>query len=182
MSFIAGLMSLFALVFAAAPPMGLPDLSTHREVKTVVEINASAGTVWHVLTTFSAYDLWNPYIYPAAGDVVAGRQLDLTLRGGTVVHYSPTVLVAKPDEELSWGGKIPLGAIERVVTFDIQALGPHRVHFTTLERFHGVLLPLAAGVADDAATGWTAMARALRDRAELLDFARPQHPIPIHLP
>src|SRR5579864_9666833 len=116
--FATGLISFLVLTLAQIPPLsGFPDLSTHKEIKTEIEINASADTVWRTLTNFPAYDIWNPYIYPAAGEAVAGRQLDLTLRGGTVIHYNPTVVVAQPEQELSWAGKMPFGAIERVVTF-----------------------------------------------------------------
>jgi hypothetical protein len=168
-----GLATVLALTLAQSiPPLsGLPDFSTHKEVKSEVEINASAGTVWRTLTNFPAYDIWNPYIYPASGEAVAGRQLDLTLRGGNVIHYSPTVLIAEPDSELSWRGGF--GGIERVVTFEIRPLGPHVVRLIATERFKGILLPLAGGATGDAASGLPLMIRALRDRAELLDFSLP---------
>lgn len=171
----AGLASLLVLTIAQTiPPLsGIPDLSTHKEVKAEIEIKASADTVWRTLTNFPAYDIWNPYIYPASGEAVTGRQLDLTLRGGTTIHFNPTVLVAKPNQELSWAGKVPLGAVERVVTFEIQSLEPHRVRFIATERFRGILLPLAAAVTDDSAAGLNVMAKALRSRAELLDYSLP---------
>ncbi|HET7264337.1 MAG TPA: SRPBCC domain-containing protein [bacterium] len=169
--FATGLISFLVLTLAQVPPLsGIPDLSTHKEIKVEVEIKASADTVWRILTNFPAYDIWNPYIYPASGDPIAGHQLNLTLRGGTVIHFHPTVLVAKPNQEISWGGKIPLGALERVVTFDITELEPHRVRLTAVERFRGIALPLASGVTGDAATGLKVMTKALRDRAELLDY------------
>ena len=175
--FSTGLISFLILTLAQVPPIsGFPDLSTHKEIKTEIEIKASADIVWRILTNFPAYDIWNPYIYPASGDPVAGHQLDLTLRGGTVIHFHPTVLVVKPDQELSWGGKVPFGALERVVTFEIGEIEPHLVRLTAVERFRGIALPLEGGVTGDAAAGWKAMTRALRDRAELLDFPRPDSP------
>src|SRR5579864_1002307 len=177
--FSAGLISLLVLTLAQIPPLsGIPDLSTHKEIKVEVEIKASADTVWRTLTNFPAYDIWNPYIYPASGEAVAGQKLDLTLRGGTVIHFNPVVLVAKPNQELSWGGKVPLGAVQREVTFEIVTLEPHRVRFTAVERFRGILLPLASGVTGDSAAGLKLMAKALRNRAELLDFSPPPDPVP----
>lgn len=158
------------------PTTGLPDLSTHKELKTEVDINASAGTVWRALTNFAAYTIWNPWIYPASGEAIAGRQLDLTLHGGTVIRFNPTVLVAEPERELSWSGKITVAGVERVAKFEIQTLGPHSVHLVVTERFKGILLPLAAGVTGDSASGLKEMAEALRDRAELLDFSPPPRP------
>jgi hypothetical protein len=200
----AALISLLALTLPqiplaqVAPISGLPDLSTNKEVKAQVEIKASADTVWRTLTNFPAYDIWNPYIYPASGEAVAGRKLDLTLRGpnkgvgsgtgapsipgggpgsgsgtGSVVHFTPTVLVATPNRELSWGGQAALGGVQRVATFDIEPLGPRRVRLTATERFRGILLPLVSGVTDDSAAGLKNMTNALRGRAELLDFSLP---------
>ena len=169
-----GLIGLLVLALAGTAAAGLlPDLSTHKDVRAEVEIDASAEQVWRVLTDFPAYDIWNPYIYPASGQAAAGRTLDLTLRGGTVIHFAPTVLVAKPGEELTWAGKMPLGAVERVLTFALTPLGPHRVRLVATERFRGIALPLVSGVTDDAAAGLAAMTRALRDRVELLDFTLP---------
>lgn len=207
-----GLISFLVLTLAQMPPVsGIPDLSTHKEIKVEVSIRASADMVWRTLTNFPAYDIWNPYIYPASGEAIAGRKLDLTLRGritgtgtgtstgtgsgtgagggtgpgpgkgtgsGTVIHFSPTVLVAKPDHELSWGGQDMLGGVQRVATFDIVALGPHLVRLVASERFRGILLPLAQGVTDDSAAGLKSMANALRDRAELLDFSPHAAPVP----
>ncbi len=178
--FSTGLVSLLVLTLAQIPPLsGIPDLSTHKEIKAEVEIKASADTVWRTLTNFPAYDIWNPYIYPASGEAVAGHKLDLTLRGGTVVHFTPTVLVAKPNEELSWAGAVPLGAVQRVVTFTIETLAPHRVRLTAIERFRGILLPLASGVTGDSAAGLNLMTKALRERAELLDFSLPVPAAPL---
>src|SRR5215470_15442937 len=138
----AGLASFLVLTLAQIPPMsGIPDFSTNKEIKHQVEIKASADTVWRTLTNFPAYDLWNPYIYPASGEAVAGHTLDLTLRGSTVIHFAPTVLVAKPNQELSWAGKVPLGGGQRVVTFQITTLAPHRVRLVAVELFNGLLLP-----------------------------------------
>ncbi|HEV2283141.1 MAG TPA: SRPBCC domain-containing protein [bacterium] len=177
--FATALISFLVLTLAQVPTLsGIPDLSTHKDVKAEVEINASADTVWRTLTNFPAYDIWNPYIYPASGEAVAGQKLDLTLRGGTIIHFHPTVLVAKPGEELSWGGTVPLGAIQREVTFTIESLAPHRVHFVAVERFRGILLPLASGVTSDSAAGLKQMTKALRERAELLDYSPPPAPDP----
>lgn len=173
MTFTASLVSM--LVLATMVPLGplLPDLSTHKEVKVEMEIQASSEDVWNVLTNFAAYNNWNPYIYPASGTAVAGKKLDITLHGSTLVHFSPTVLVATPSRELTWTGRLPSGAIERTLTFDIVPIAAHRVRLTAIERFRGLLLPLAVGVANESKAGLTQMSKALRDRAELLDFSLP---------
>lgn len=177
--FLIAAASVVMLTFAQAPPVfGIPDLSTHKDVKAEVEIKASPDTVWRILTNFPAYDIWNPYIYPAVGQAVAGRQLELTLRGRSVIHYQATVITVKPNRELSWGENVAMGAVQRQVTFDIQPLAAHRVHLVAVERFRGILLPLASGVTADSVAGLRGMTQALRDRAELLEYTPPRSVAP----
>jgi hypothetical protein len=149
-----------------------PDIKTQKEVQTQVEIRAPAPLVWKILTEFSAYDIWNPYIYPVHGDLRSGGLLDVTLHTEDgALRYQPAVLVVQPEHQLSWGGRIPVGMFERVQTFTVDALTPDRVRVTAKERFQGYLLPLYGKMPDDARRGLEAMTRALRDRAELLTLS-----------
>jgi len=162
------------LVMAASAPLWpLPDLSTHREVKAEIEIHAAPQQVWAVLTDFAAYEIWNPYISPAKGQARPGARLELTLQsGGGSITYEPTVVTAEPNRRLSWSGRM-MGAIvfERVQTFTIVPLEPHRVRLVAEERFKGLAVPLAWSIADDAAHGLDVMSKALRTRAELWEFS-----------
>jgi hypothetical protein len=149
-----------------------PDIRTQREVQTQVEIRAPAALVWKILTEFSAYDIWNPYIYPVRGELRPGELLDVTLHtDGSTLRYQPAVLAVQPNHQLSWGGRIPGGMFERVQTFTVDVLTPERARVTSRERFQGYLLPLYGGMPDDARRGLEAMTRALRDRAELLTLS-----------
>jgi hypothetical protein len=148
----------------------LPTLSTQQEVKAEIEINASADRVWSVLTDFSGYSKWNPYIDPAKGEAKTGAHLELTLRTGTVpITFQPIILVAQPDRELSWSGRLmgPVGTFERVQTFTIQEIGPHRVRLVSRELFRGLFLLVAGRVVGEAQRGLEMMVHALRDAAEL---------------
>jgi len=171
MSWLAGLT--MVVMAAGASFWPLPDLSTHREVKAEIEVHAAPQQVWTVLTDFAAYTIWNPYISPAKGQARPGTQLELTLHGGGgSMTYEPTVVTAQPNRELSWSGRM-IGAVmfERVQTFTIVSLGPHRVRLVAEERFKGLAVPLARSITDDAAHGLDIMSKALRTRAELWEFA-----------
>lgn len=153
---------------AFASILNLPDLSTQHEVKAEVEINAPAELVWRMLTDFSSYSLWNPYIYPARGEVRPGAQLELTLRSGdTSLTYNPIVQTVQPNRELSWSDRMVLGSLERIQTFTITPLDAHRVRLESRELFRGILLPFHNGLVDSAAQGLDQMNKALRTRAEL---------------
>lgn len=147
----------------------LPNLSTHREVKAEVEINASPTVVWTVLTDFSSYFIWNPYIYPAKGVAKPGAHLELTLHEGPKpITFEPTVVTAQPNQELSWEGHFG-GMIDRTEVFTIEAVDPHHVRLIARGVFKGILLPLVGGLPDDTQRGLDQMGRALRTRAEFLE-------------
>ena len=171
---LAGL--LIVLLFDIPLLSALPDLSTHKEVKVEMDIQAPAAVVWRVLTDFPAYTTWNPYIYPASGEAVAGRHLDLTLHGSQQIHFTPAVVEAVPDRTLTWMDRLPLGALERILTWQITPVDADRVHVVASELFRGIALPLSSGLPGDAAGGLTLMMKTLRSRAELLAYTLPQTP------
>lgn len=167
-----GFAGLLLTILLSVPVLSaLPDLSTHRTVKVETDIQASAKQVWNVLTDFTSYANWNPYIYPASGTPVEGRQLNLTLHGSQLIQYGPTVVVSRPREALSWKSSLPAAAIARTLTWSIRPIDAGRTHVTVTEVFQGVLLPLTSGVVGDATGGLNVMMQALRTRAELLEYA-----------
>lgn len=179
-----GLAGLLIVLLFDIPILGaLPDLSTHREVKVEMDVQAPANVVWRVLTDFPAYATWNPYIYPAAGQAVAGTHLDLTLHTNPQIHFTPAVVEALPDQKLVWMDRLPLGALERILTWQITPLDGDRVHVVARELFRGIALPLSSGLPSDAAGGLTVMMKTLRERAELLAYRLPEtQPLRVSLP
>lgn len=158
------------LVLAAALVTGqvfnLPNLSTHRDVKVQVEIQAPADVVWHLLTDLPGYTRWNPYIYPAAGQIAPGESLQLRLHvADQTTEVEVRVLSVTPNRVLSWGGSL-LG-LSRTLTFTIDDLGSGRVQLTADEQFTGLLLPVVGDIPDQAQQGLDEMLRALRSAAEL---------------
>ncbi len=174
--------ALQGLVLAAALVTGqsfnlfnLPALSTHRDAKADVEIQAPVDVVWTLLTDLPGYPRWNPYIYPATGRIAAGETLDLELHaGGQTAEVEVTVLSVTPNHVLSWGGSL-LG-VSRTLTFTIDDLGAGRVHLTADEQFSGLLLPFVGGIPDQAQQGLDEMVRALRSAAEVEEPEPPAAP------
>jgi hypothetical protein len=159
-----------AVLLLLAQIIQLPNLSTHRTVRSEVDINASPAAVWAVLTDLADYSIWNPYIYPAEGQVTVGAELVITLhQGKDTTTYSPTVRSSVPNHGLVWEGRFG-SLLERTQTITITEIAPGRVQVDAVERFTGVLLPLAQGIPDGAQVGLDMMLRALRDRVELLNI------------
>lgn len=158
------------LLLGAALASVLPNLSTQRELKAEIEIAAAPERVWKILTDFSAYSIWNPYIYPAKGEARAGAQLELTLHPGPkTITFQPIVLAAEPNRELRWFGRtFASGVFDREQSFTIETIDPHRVRLTSRELIKGFLTPFIGGLLDDTQRGLEIMNQALRARADLL--------------
>ncbi|WP_209428046.1 SRPBCC domain-containing protein [Pararhodobacter sp. SW119] len=120
-------------VFAFAPRDGF---------ETEIFIDAPPERVWTLLTDPVAHAGWNPMIREVAGCFAVGNRVRLTMRtpsGGTM-SFSPRVLVAAPDRELRWLGRLGLPHLfdgEHYFRLIPEAGGTRLIHG---ERFRGVLL------------------------------------------
>ena len=141
------------------------------EIERSIEISASAGRVWAILTDFAAYPQWNPFIRQAATDELrVGGRISVTMQpeGHSPTRLRPTLLVVAPEQELRWLGHVLIpGVFDGEHTFLITPEGDDRVRFTQQERFGGVLLPLFGGTLRDTARSFEAMNSALKTRAEM---------------
>jgi hypothetical protein len=81
-----------------------------RLVETVIDIHASTARVWSILTDFSAYSTWNPFITAAEGEARSGVRLRITIAppGRRRMTFRPVVPVAVPKQELRWLGRLLL--------------------------------------------------------------------------
>jgi hypothetical protein len=141
-----------------------------KELRAEVEIDATLERVWHVLTDFSSYPDWNPFIRRACGPVQAGGRLEVNIQpsGASGMTFRPTVLKVEPHRELRWLGRLLIpGLFEGEHVFTLEALGDHRVRFVQREVFRGILVPLLSRSLDrDTQRGFDEMNTALKARAE----------------
>lgn len=144
-------------------PGAPPDHFTTR-----VDIGGPPAQVWVVLTDFSAYPIWNPFIYPVNGTPRPGSTLEMTVHHGTgSIPYQATVLAARPNHELAL--RVASGEIVEI-TFDftIEPLQAGQSRLTARETHTGIAVVLTWGLLRDLQSGVDAMAKAARDRVELL--------------
>lgn len=141
-----------------------------KELRTEIEIQASAERVWQLLTDFASFPQWNPFIRWAKGDVRVGAPLEVRLQpsGGSGMTFKPTVLKSDPNHEFRWLGRLLLpGLFDGEHIFTIETLGTNRVRFTQREVFTGLLVPLLARSLDSSTRrGFEEMNQALKRRAE----------------
>jgi hypothetical protein len=74
------------------------------DLRTETEIDGKPGSVWSVLTDFTSFPIWNPFIANAQGELVPGAELRITLSlfDGSELRLRPRVEVVKVDRELRW--------------------------------------------------------------------------------
>jgi hypothetical protein len=140
-----------------------------REIRTAIEIEASADEVWKVLTDFAAFPEWNPFIRRAEGALVAGQHIAVTMQppGHRPTSFRPEILSVEPARGFRWLGHVVMpGVFDGEHIHEIEALGPDRSRYIQRERFHGVLVPFFGGMLRDAQRGFDEMNAALKVRVE----------------
>jgi hypothetical protein len=141
-----------------------------RQLITSIEIDAPPNIVWDVLTDFTRFDQWNPFIHSVNGEATRGAQLQVQLHppGGDGMKFRPVVLVAEAERELRWLGRFLFpGVFDGEHSFQIVPLSDRQVRFVHSEVFSGLLVPFFWRSLDtQTREGFEAMNRALKLRAE----------------
>jgi hypothetical protein len=141
-----------------------------KELHSEVEINAPAERVWQLLTDFTSYPRWNPFIRSISGEPTTGERLEVRIEppDGRGMTFKPTVLNAEPNRELRWLGHLLVpGLFDGEHSLAIQPLEENRVRFIQSETFRGLLVPLFSRSLDNNThRGFEEMNRALKEQAE----------------
>lgn len=141
-----------------------------RELRTEIEINASAEKVWQMLIDFDAYPQWNPFIRSVEGKAETNSKLKIFIQptGARGMKFRPTVLKVEPQKELRWLGSLFVrGLFDGEHIFTIAPVSETSVRFAQREKFSGLLVPLFWRSLDkDTRRGFNEMNAALKQRAE----------------
>ena len=141
-----------------------------QEIITQIEIDASAETVWQLLTDFESFPQWNPFIRRAHGKPEAGERIEVHIQpsGTRGMTFRPKVLKAEPTLELRWLGRLWMPRLfDGEHIFTIEPIARGRVRFVQREIFHGLLVPfLKRGLETDTKRRFEEMNRSLKQRAE----------------
>ena len=141
-----------------------------KEIRSEVKIRASEEKAWSLLTDFSSFPQWNPFIRWAKGEAKVGARLQVRIQpsGASGMTFRPTVLKADPNRELHWLGRLLLpGLFDGEHIFQIEKLNEATIRFTQREIFTGILVSLLARSLDrDTLRGFEEMNLALKKRAE----------------
>lgn len=135
-----------------------------REIKTTIEIHASAERVWRILTDFTKYSDWNPFIKKAHGQPIEGKRITVSPQppGRRMWTFKPRLTKVVPNRELIWLGHFALpGLADGEHTFIIEVLADNRVRLVHGEVFRGLLVPLI----------WSWLRKTTRDGFEAMNVA-----------
>jgi hypothetical protein len=143
---------------------------THvRVITATVDIDASATAVWATLVDLAHYSEWNPFIRQASGQVAVGQRLNLRLfpDGGRPMKFTPRVVVADPDRELRWQGRVLVpGIFDGEHSFTMAESRTGRTRLVQSERFTGALVPFTGKALAATERSFRALNEALKSRVE----------------
>jgi hypothetical protein len=128
-------------------------------------IDASAETIWKILTDAQGYPSWDPWAVRIEGTIAPGAQIT------AYTKLSPRAFPVKvtefvPEKLMVWTGGMPFGLFTGVRRFTLTPQAGGGVEFSVSEVFSGPLLPLFAGSLPDMTKPFADFADGLKKRAE----------------
>ena len=139
-----------------------------KEIRTEIIINTSKEEVWSILTNFSEYPEWNPFIRSLEGQAVKDTKLVATLhlKGRKPMVFKPVVTVSDEKKKFEWLGTTPLNVVNGMHYFILEDISERQVRFVHGEQFTGILAkPFLKKLAVPTQQGFLEMNKALKDRA-----------------
>jgi len=116
-----------------------------KEIITDIEINASAGRVWELITDFQSFPVWNPLMLKISGDPVEGEKLKILVHLflSTDMTVTPVIIRVRPEKELTWAGGAPIpGLLDGEHGLIIEPLHRGRVRLIQRELWTGLMVPV----------------------------------------
>lgn len=111
-----------------------------REIQTEIIINAPIEKAWSILTDFSSYPTWNPFIRSISGIPRMNEKLTVTIAppNKKSMTFRPKIL-SLSKHELIWEGKLGItGIFDGVHRFLLLPLSNNTIKFIHSEKFSGL--------------------------------------------
>ena len=116
-----------------------------KSIHTEIEINAPAEKVWSVLTDFSKYPDWNPFVKSVEGKVAVGTAFKVKLQQpeGKIMTFKPKCLAFEENREFRWIGHLFIkGLFDGEHVFKLKPIEGNKTKFVQCENFKGILVSL----------------------------------------
>ena len=139
------------------------------EVKTEIEINASAETVWNVLTDIPNHQQWNTVFTDFKGTAELGRGVKLkVLFAGKKRAFAGKILDCDSPNVFAWG--TPKSPLDLLISarhyFNIEKISDDKVRFVHGEKFGGLIPTLLWPLIRKVEPQYQQMNRELKAQAE----------------
>ncbi len=136
-----------------------------KEIKTSIDISATPKKIWNILTDFSEYPNWNPFLKSITGDMIVGNKIKINAGG---MKFEPILLTYETNKALHWKGKLLFnGLFDGEHRFEIIDNNDGTSTFLHEESFSGILVGLFSNKLDaDTKSGFIAMNEKLKELAE----------------
>ena len=142
-----------------------------QTIKTEIQINASANTVWDILMNFSEFSQWNSFIRNIEGEAKEGSRVKVKLGVSEekTMTFNPVVKIVRPQRQFTWLGNLIIpGLFDGEHSFELEAITPNQTRFIHQETFRGLLVPLFSKMLIDTHKSFERMNQDLKQRAESL--------------
>ena len=141
-----------------------------KELRTDIDIYGTIDQVWDVLTDFSSFPKWNPFIKKIEGELKLNSQLRVQIEppGGKAMTFKPTVKILEPKNEFRWLGSLLLpGIFDGEHIFQLEQIDNNNTRFIHSENFSGLLVPLFwKSLNTQTRNGFEEMNKALKKKVE----------------
>lgn len=141
------------------------------EINHEIDINAPAESVWAVITDFSSYSQWNPFVVEAKSSLKPGEPIDMKVKLlGPVQRQVEIILEVDQGKGFAYCMKpFPFGALASRRSHKIIDLGDGRSHYSSHFELKGWMMPLVRSMMSGALErGFNDMSFAIKHRAEAL--------------
>lgn len=142
-----------------------------KTISTKINIAASKERIWEVLTDFSRYPEWNPFIRKVEGKAEMGAALKISIqqnKSKTLV-FKPKITLFDPPNCLEWIGRLPLKVFQGKHCFYLKEIGGNQVELHHFEEFRGLMHQvIVKRIKKSTQAGFEAMNQAIKKRAEAL--------------
>jgi hypothetical protein len=147
----------------------LTSVTTAKDIKTEILIQASPEKVWSILSDFDNYNKWNPFIKSIKGQVAVGNKISVRIEPpeSKGMTFKPKVLTFETDKKLRWIGHFLFtGLFDGEHTFQLIDNGNGTTTFKQSEHFKGILVPLFKKSLKNTEKGFNLMNQKLKEMAE----------------
>lgn len=137
-----------------------------KSFSTTIQINASAETVWTILTDLSGWPQWNTTIEKIEGSIALGGKVTVHAKASPGRAFPLQVTEFITNQTMVWTGGMPLGLFTGKRTYTITSTEGNAIEFSMNENFTGLMAPLITRSIPDLQPSFDEFAECLKGHAE----------------